>query len=237
MMSMVPRSLADFVFAGQGARRALLAVLFHSPTVELHVRELSRQTAFSPAMVSKELQRLLSEGVVRERAEGTTRLFRANFDSPIAEELRRLLGGGRPTRASSAATAASGRPRSLHDAAEWGRATGRRDAMLREFLDEFYSAPADSRAVMLERAPALQPGDERANAYHAAVAEHLALSHRLPIPAWVNAPERFLRAPYFPAGLESLKATLLVESPTAFRRRLIFVDRNPLSRPPRNPRA
>lgn len=36
---------------------------------------------------------------------------------------------------------------------------------------------------------------------------------------------------YFPSGLESLKATLLVESPTAFRRRLIFVGADPLYRP------
>ena len=36
------------------------------------------------------------------------------------------------------------------------------------------------------------------------------------------------------AAMESLKATLLVESPTAFRRRMIFVGADPLYRPRRD---
>ena len=67
----------------------------------------------------------------------------------------------------------------------------------------------------------------------AAVAEHLALRHHLPIPEWTQAKCRFLKRPYYPCGLESLKATLLVESPPAFRRRLIFVGADPLYRPRR----
>jgi hypothetical protein len=109
--------------------------------------------------------------------------------------------------------------------------------MLREFLDEYYVAPAADRARMLEDEPPLLPDDDRANAYYAAVAEHLAMSDGLRAPAWVQSTARFLRRPFFPAGLESLKATLLVESPPAFRRRMIFVDRNPLYRPRQTPGA
>src|SRR5579863_387291 len=128
----------------------------------------------------------------------------------------------------------SQRPRSVVEAALQGRAFGDIDARLREFLDEFYSeTSADRRAMMLSEEPPLTASD-RENAYLAAVAEHLALRNRLPIPAWVNDESRFLKRPFFPSGLESLKATLLVESPSAFRRRLIFVDADPLYRPRRD---
>jgi hypothetical protein len=139
--------------------------------------------------------------------------------------------------ARAAKEAQSRRPRSLQEAAIWGNALGNRDSMLREFLDEYYVAPAADRARMLEDEPPLLPDDDRANAYYAAVAEHLAMSDGLRAPAWVQSTARFLRRPFFPAGLESLKATLLVESPPAFRRRMIFVDRNPLYRPRQTPGA
>ena len=82
--------------------------------------------------------------------------------------------------------------------------------------------------------PRLLAADDRANAYYAAVAEHLALTHGLDVPEWALDERRFLRKPFFPAELESLKATLLgVESPSAFRRRMIFVGADPLARPRR----
>jgi transcriptional regulator with XRE-family HTH domain len=124
------------------------------------------------------------------------------------------------------------RPASLSQAARRGRAEGRRDAMIREFCDEFYKATTAARRRMLASAPPLQ-GDE-ADAYYAAIAEHLSLQNGLPVPAWALAEQRFLRKPFFPAGLQSLKSTLLVESPVAFRRRMVFVGANPLSRPPRS---
>ena len=71
------------------------------------------------------------------------------------------------------------------------------------------------------------------DAYVGAVAEHLALQYGLDVPRWSWSPSRFLRRPHFPAGLESLKSTYLVSSPSAFRRRMIFVEADPLSRPRR----
>jgi hypothetical protein len=126
------------------------------------------------------------------------------------------------------------RPQSLRQAAAFGLEFGGRDAFLREFLDEFYvEGEAERRAAMLMDEPPLS-ADDRANAYYAAVAEHLALKYHLPVPPWTANPRRFLNRPFFPAGLESLKATLLIESPTAFRRRMIFVDADPLYRPRRD---
>ena len=135
---------------------------------------------------------------------------------------------------SSSDEAATRRPRSLWEVATWGRDLGGIDAFLREFLDSFYleQDPA-TRAAMLSREPPLGD-DDRVNAYLAAVAEHLAFRDHVAVPSWAGRKTRFLKRPFFPAGLESLKATLLVESPTAFRRRMIFVGADPLYRPRRD---
>ncbi|MCL2075929.1 MAG: hypothetical protein FWH15_05740 [Betaproteobacteria bacterium] len=125
----------------------------------------------------------------------------------------------------------SGRPRSLKTVLADGLAHGDVDAFLREFLDEFYmEQDCQKRESMLIDEPQLCDND-RHNAYLAAVAEHLALRYRLNAPDWVRSPARFLKQPFFPCGLESLKAVLLMESPVAFRRRMIFVAANPLYRP------
>jgi hypothetical protein len=236
-----PSRLADFLFGRRSARRSLLETLLSDPSERIHLRELARRTGFSAPMVAKELERLVADHVVLERREGRTRTFQANLRSPIAEDLGRIT--GRPSterhaRAKRATPAsgeglAHGRPRTLREAAARGASLGRRDAMLREFLDEFYQAPAPRRAAMLADEPALIADDDRANAYYAAVAEHLAFSHALKVPAWALDRRRFLRKPFFPAGLESLKATLIAESPSAFRRRMIFVGGDPLYRPRR----
>jgi hypothetical protein len=78
------------------------------------------------------------------------------------------------------------------------------DPSLREFLDSFYVNP-ESRQQAIEERPA--PVDAMHDAYVAAVAEHLA------------------------RVLQSLKGVLVAESPTAFRRRLLFVSKDALSRP------
>lgn len=105
---------------------------------------------------------------------------------------------------------------------------------LREFLDEFYMNPA-RRPAMIADAPA-----PLANAHeHAtlgAVGEHLARRWGLAVPVWTDDPTRFLHDPYFTTPIENLKAMLLVQSPLAFRRRLIFTEAEPLrrARMPRN---
>jgi hypothetical protein len=64
----------------------------------------------------------------------------------------------------------------------------------------------------------------------AAVAEHLSLTNHIDPPDWTQQDIRFLKRPFFPANLDSLKALCIKESPTAFRRRMSFVDSQPLSR-------
>ena len=105
---------------------------------------------------------------------------------------------------------------------------------LAEFLDTFYLAlqregHAAAQACLDEEPP--PHSDPRFHAYLGAVGEHLALRWGLKVPRWTSHSSRFLRRPYFTAEkLEGLKATSIAESPTAFRRRLIFTEAEPLRR-------
>lgn len=124
------------------------------------------------------------------------------------------------------------RPRSVAEIAERAiAAPGTFDAAVREFLDTWQTISTDERKSALKAEPALVGHVQ--DAYLAALAEHLALVDRTLPPVWTDAAERFLTEPFFAGGLESLKALLLVESPLAFRRRLIFISADALSRPRR----
>ena len=102
------------------------------------------------------------------------------------------------------------------------------DSTLREFLDSFYAHPS-RRADALAEAP--QSLDPLRDAYLAATAEYLAQRFGLTEPPWSEDRGLDLQVPHFAGGLEALKATLIQESPLAFRRRLIFISRNALDRP------
>ncbi|MFH1340446.1 MAG: hypothetical protein ABIL01_04400 [Pseudomonadota bacterium] len=102
------------------------------------------------------------------------------------------------------------------------------DPSIREFLDAFY-VNGDSRQQAIDDRP--DSIDAVHDAYVAAVAEHLARVYGLRIPEWSEAHGNGLREPFFAGGLQSLKGVLAVESPIAFRRRLLFVSKDALSRP------
>ncbi len=69
-----------------------------------------------------------------------------------------------------------------------------------------------------------------------AIGEHLADRWFLTKPRWTNHPSRFLATPHFPSGTERYKGWYFVQSPIAFRRRMIFTEAEPLRRA-RFPRA
>jgi hypothetical protein len=125
----------------------------------------------------------------------------------------------------------SQRPSTLKAVAEHALVYGKLGAFIREFLDEFYaiSDPEAKLRAIADEPPLLE--HPTANAYLAAVAEHLSLTNHIDPPEWTQQDRRFLKRPFFPANLDSLKALCIKESPTAFRRRMIFVDAQPLSRP------
>ena len=101
------------------------------------------------------------------------------------------------------------------------------DQHLAEFLDDFYLHP-NHRQQRLQAEP--EHLSVVADAYLAASAEYLADCYGLATPSWCYQPTRFLETTHFSGGLENMKAMLLVESPLAFRRRMIFVSEDALDR-------
>jgi hypothetical protein len=101
----------------------------------------------------------------------------------------------------------------------------------RDFLDGFYENPQASKLAEEPRRLTQILNDEGyADAYLAALAEHLAGQYRLPVPAWCRNPERSLKEPNFAFKTPEGRMFLLVESPTAFRVRNIFISAEGLTR-------
>lgn len=124
------------------------------------------------------------------------------------------------------------RPRTIAEVARRASINAQRfDSSVREFIDSLEGLSRVERAAALAEEPA--PVGNVEDAYLAALAEHLSSADGADAPAWTEDQSRFLKAPFFAGGLQSLKASLLVESPSAFRRRLIFISSDGLSRPPR----
>lgn len=121
------------------------------------------------------------------------------------------------------------RPASLADLAERVNSGNQAFGLgIREFLDTFYSKEFNKFETIQEKPILL--GDYR-DLYLAATAEQLARGYRIEIPDWSNNHGKSLLFPYFPGKTQAMKSFLLVESPTAFRRRLLFVSKNALDRP------
>ncbi|HLY57576.1 MAG TPA: hypothetical protein VKS60_18575 [Stellaceae bacterium] len=120
------------------------------------------------------------------------------------------------------------RPNTLAEVARWVSAGAEFGPTLSEFLDEFYGHP-EERSVMIAEAPT-PLADARDHATLGGVGEHLARRWGLAVPGWTDDPSRFLHEPYFTTPIENLKAMLLVQSPLAFRRRMIFTEAEPLRR-------
>lgn len=122
------------------------------------------------------------------------------------------------------------RPRTLAELARRRNAGESYSFLLREFLDEFYAelGGGDAAALIAEEPEAIGSAEE--HAFLGGAGEHLARRWRLEVPSWTNDPSRFLRRPYFTTPIEGLKALLIAESPTSFRRRLIFTEAEPLRR-------
>jgi hypothetical protein len=95
---------------------------------------------------------------------------------------------------------------------------------LMSFVDDFRR----TRNLQLLAEP-FTHDDSRIGAILAATAEQLCLENNLPTPQWIQNIQACER-PWFVAGMESLKAIALVESPLPFRLRKIFVLENFLAR-------
>jgi hypothetical protein len=101
---------------------------------------------------------------------------------------------------------------------------------VRELLDELSLLINDrqrERAIEDEPRPT---GDQRYDAYLAALAEHFAVTQGLPVPAWANRPERFLDRFWFVSEVPGFRGLAIVQSPAAFRRRGVFISEGALQR-------
>ncbi len=101
----------------------------------------------------------------------------------------------------------------------------------RDFLDGFYERP-DALALAETPLPLAGkiPDGARLDAYLAAIGEHLCRMNGWPAPAWTFAPERFLELPWFCMNTHAGRMLLLMDSPSAFRARNIFVSADALTR-------
>jgi hypothetical protein len=97
-----------------------------------------------------------------------------------------------------------------------------------DFVRVFDGVPLDRRPGSIAHSPAAC-GDPRYDALLAALVEHLCARDGLPVPAWVEEPDRFLGTWWFVAGLRSLHASALAQSPISFARRGVIVCDGALS--------
>jgi hypothetical protein len=103
--------------------------------------------------------------------------------------------------------------------------------LLRDFLDGFNECPCQDKLADTPIWLSVEFDDSgRADAYLAAVAEHLSITFGLSAPEWVHDSRRFLPEPWFAAESDSAREFLRGDSPLAFRARNIFVSANALSR-------
>src|SRR2546426_9040055 len=72
-------------------RQAILAATFLDPQRWWYMRELARHLEVTPSSLQRELDSLVRGGILRQKREGKHVYFRAATDSPLFEELRRLM--------------------------------------------------------------------------------------------------------------------------------------------------
>jgi predicted nucleotidyltransferase len=73
------------------ARQRLLAYYFGNPTARLHLRDLAERLDIDPANLSKELQRLGTEGLFRSEVSGRQKYFQLNPEYPLFAEVRSIV--------------------------------------------------------------------------------------------------------------------------------------------------
>jgi class 3 adenylate cyclase len=102
-----------------------------------------------------------------------------------------------------------------------------------QLLDDYTSvllhAGVEAAARMWSEAPQ-STGDSRVDAAFAAMAEYLARRDGWTVPPWARLPEREAWPWWFVSDLRGLHPRALVESPSSFRRRGVFITSGALER-------
>lgn len=77
--------LADALFPK--TRQRVLGLLYSAPERELYMREIARMVGVTVSAIQRELDQLSKAGILLEAKRGNQRVFRANPDCPLHEEL------------------------------------------------------------------------------------------------------------------------------------------------------
>lgn len=105
--------------------------------------------------------------------------------------------------------------------------------VLVQMLDDYSSVlrhkGTEAAARMWSEAPR-RTGDGRVDAAFAAMAEYLARRDGWTVPSWARLPEREAWPWWFVTDLRGLHPRALVESPSSFRRRGVFITDGALAR-------
>lgn len=88
-MKTLPPQLTPFVRSD--AVGAILAETLGHPARELSLAELGRRTGVSPAVVHREVGRLVDSGILRDRQEGRSRMVQADQDHPLHAPMREII--------------------------------------------------------------------------------------------------------------------------------------------------
>ena len=104
--------------------------------------------------------------------------------------------------------------------------------LLGDFLDAFYRAGDDERAVMLQKVPDDMPKPEYVP-FLASTAHKLAEDFTVEVPEWVFEQRCYLPGtkPHFACNAKGkLRLWFMYKSPSEFKHRNLFVDENVLAR-------
>jgi class 3 adenylate cyclase len=101
--------------------------------------------------------------------------------------------------------------------------------MLDDYTSVLRHSGVSAAARMWSGAPR-RTGDSRVDAAFAAMAEYLARRDGWMVPSWARLPEREAWPWWFVTDLRGLHARALVESPSSFRRRGVFITSGGLDR-------
>lgn len=97
---------------------------------------------------------------------------------------------------------------------------------IQQLMDDIRRNPKEYYRIFKEKP---KFNDIKVYAMFQALTRHYAHEYNFETPEWAKVPE-YLKEPWFPSGIENLKAMCILESPFEFRRNNIFVLKNFLDR-------
>ena len=83
------KSIADVLFPK--TRQKILRLTFLNPEKQFYLREFTNLTNTSPGAIERELKKLTSAGILSIERVNTKKLYSANRNNPIFEELKNII--------------------------------------------------------------------------------------------------------------------------------------------------